>query len=83
MHISNDTTNFRNDKYLQELELNFKQMFRAYYRYIAYRNKLLNELTLSNEQKIVLSEIDRKFVKNVNIASKRVNKDDFKGNAVL
>ena len=58
-------------------------MFRAYYRYIAYRNKLLNELTLSNEQKIVLSEIDRKFVKNVNIASKRVDKDDFKGNAVL
>ena len=83
MHLSDDTNDFRNEQYLKELELNFKQMFRAYHRYIAYRNKLLNELTLSNEQKIVLDRIDKKFIRNVNIASKRVNKDDFKGNAVL
>lgn len=83
MHISNDVNNFRNEKYLNELELNFKKMFRAYHRYIAYRNKLLKELTLSENQKQTLAKIDEKFIRNVNVVTKRVTKDDFKRDTIL
>lgn len=78
MHISNDTNNFRNQKYIQNMETEFKNMFNAYFKYISYRNKLLKELTVTDEQRKHIRDIDRKFVKNVNKAKKRVEKEDFK-----
>ena len=53
-------------------------MFRAYHRYIAYRNKLLNELTLSKEDKAALQKIDKKFCTNIDRSRKRIDKEDFK-----
>lgn len=79
MHISNDTNDFRNKKYLDEMQKNFILMFNAYHRYIAYRNKLLKELTMSDSDKDILASIDKKFTKNINKAKERVNKDDFTG----
>ncbi len=78
MHISKDTHNFRNQKYIQHMETEFKNMFNAYFKYISYRNKLLKELTVTDEQREHIREIDKKFVKNVKRAKKRVDKDDFK-----
>ena len=79
MHISNDTNDFRNKKYLDEMQKNFILMFNAYHRYIAYRNKLLKELTMSDSDKDILASIDKKFTKNINKANERISKDDFTG----
>ena len=63
--FSHDPNNFRNARYLNEIHEQYLAMFRVYHKYIAYRNKLRNELTMSNEQKEVLSKIDVKFIKNI------------------
>ena len=77
MHKSSNPNNFRNKKYIQEMDKQFKTMFRSYHKYIAYRNKLLNELTLNEEDKNILDSIDLKFKKNMERASKRIQKEDF------
>lgn len=77
MHFSDDPNNFRNERYLAECDAEFKNMFRAYHKYIAYRNKLRNELTMSDEQRAELHEIDVRFTKNVRRAYKRIQQDDF------
>lgn len=79
MHKSNDENNFRNKVYLNNMNQEFLNMFRAYHKYISYRNKLLKELTMSKEDKEIMLEIDKKFCKNIKKAESRVNKDDFKG----
>ena len=79
MHISKDVNDFRNDKYLTELRREYLNMFRAYHRFIAYRNKLLNELTLSTEDKDRLIKIDKDFCLDVIKAERRIHKDDFNG----
>jgi len=78
MHFSSDENNFRNKRYLNEMEKEFKLMFRAYHKYISYRNKLKNELTMSKENIDEMNKIDKKFCKNIKIASKRIEKEDFK-----
>lgn len=77
MHYSNDENNFRNKQYLKSMDKEFKRMFRAYHKLIAYKNKLENELTLSVEDKKELDRIKSKFKRNVCLANKRVHKDDF------
>lgn len=78
MHFSNDSNNFRNRKYIDCMEMEFKNMFRAYHTYISYRNKLLKELTINEEQKEEIKAIDERFVENLNRSYKRVNREDFK-----
>lgn len=77
MHISNNENNFRNKKYLAEADKEFKRMFRAYHKYISYRNKLKNELTMSKEDEKELQTLDEKFVKNISLAYKRIKRGDF------
>ncbi len=77
MHYSNNENNFRNKQYLELMDKEFKRMFRAYHKFIAYKNKLENELTLSVEDKKELDHIKSKFKRNVLIATKRISKDDF------
>ena len=77
MHISNNENNFRNKKYLTEADKEFKRMFRAYHKYISYRNKLKNELTMSKEDEQELRTLDEKFVKNISLAYKRIKRGDF------
>lgn len=77
MHISNDPNDFRNKKYLAEMENEFKNMMRAFHKYISYRNKLLNELTMSDEDKIKFEKIDAKFVRNLNKSYERIQNEDF------
>lgn len=77
MHKSSDTKNFRNQKYLENMEQEFKRMFRAYHKYLAYRNKLRNELALSDNDVEQLNFLDQKFIKNINKAEKRIQKEDF------
>ena len=77
MHYSDDENNFRNKEYLNQMQTEFLVMFRAYHKYIAYRNKLLNELTMSDDNKVELNAIDKKFCKNIKLAERRINKDDF------
>lgn len=77
MHISNDPNDFRNKKYLAEMENEFKNMMRAFHKYISYRNKLLNELTMSDEDKIEFEKIDAKFVRNLNKSYERIQNEDF------
>ena len=78
MHISNDSNNFRNKKYLAEMDNEFKNMIRAFHKYISYRNKLLHELTMSDEDKIEFKRIDDKFIRNLNKSYDRIQKEDFK-----
>ena len=59
------------------MEKEFKRTFRAYHKYIAYRNKLLHELTMSEDDKERMLQLDRKFKKNIKKASNRVDKDDW------
>jgi len=77
MFFSDDSNNFRNTQYLNEMNTQYLAMFRAYHKYIAYRNKLRNELTMSNEQKKAMSIIDAKLKKNLKRAALRVEKEDF------
>lgn len=77
MHYSDDSSNFRNERYLAECDREFKNMFRAYHKYVSYRNKLLNELTMSEEQRKKLLLLDVRFKKNVERAHGRVQKEDF------
>lgn len=77
MHKSNDENNFRNKLYIEEMNKNFILMFNAYHKYIAYRNKLLKELTMSDDDNLKLDIIDKKFRKNIKLAERRINKDDF------
>ena len=72
MHISNDPSNFRNKKYLAEMENEFKNMFRAFHKFMSYRRKLLYELTMSDEDKIEFDRIDEKFVRNLNRSYDRI-----------
>lgn len=65
MHYSDDENNFRNKRYLGECERNFKRMFSSYHVYISYRNKLLNELTMKQEEREELKVFDRKMAKNL------------------
>lgn len=78
LHKSDDKNNFRNGKYLSEMEKNFHYMFNAYHRYLAYRGKVMNELTLTNAQKYRLYKIDEKFKKNILKSYNRIMKEDFK-----
>lgn len=75
MHHSDDINNFRNKKYIEECAKNEKEFARSFHKYIAYRNKLLNELTLSEEQKKELADIDRKFGNNM-LRNYRIAKKD-------
>ena len=77
MHFSDNPNNFRNKQYLSNMEDEFRRMFNAYHKYIAYRNKLRNELTMNEEQKEIMNKIDKKFVKNIKISNKRIEKEDF------
>lgn len=77
MHFSKDTNNFRNEQYIENMEQEFLHMFRAYHKYISYRNKLLKELTISEEQQKKIIEIDQRFIYEIKRANKRINKDDF------
>lgn len=77
MHKSDNSSNFRNEQYINNMDIEFKRMFRAYHKYIAYRNKLLNELTLNEEQIKKIHKIDVKFCKNISKANIRINKEDF------
>ena len=77
MHKSNDPNNFRNKKYINEMDKQFKTMFRSYHKYISYRNKLLNELTLNEEDINEMKNIDSKFKKNIEKAANRIKKEDF------
>lgn len=77
MHHSLDENDFRNAEYLKEMEMNFKHMMRAYHKYIAYRNKLLNELTLSDSDRKILYKNDVKFKSNIERMAKRIDKVDF------
>lgn len=77
MRRSNDVENFRNEEYLQNMSIEFKRMFNAYHKYISYRNKLNNELTMSDEQKDIMSNIDKKFIRNIKRANDRIQKEDF------
>ena len=79
MHISNDTNDFRNKKYLEDLRREYLNMFRAYHRYISYHNKLCKELTLSNEDIILMNDIDKDFCEDIRRAERRIHKDDFNG----
>lgn len=65
MHRSDDPNNFRNERYLQECKRNFLEMFRSYHRYTSYRNKLRNELTMTDEQRERLEDLDRRMAKNM------------------
>ncbi len=82
IYISSNPDNFRNFKYLDKMEEEFKTMFRAYHKYMSYRSKLLNELTMDEQQCKRVSDIDAKFVKNLKRASKRIQKEDFKGEEI-
>lgn len=77
MHISNDPSNFRNKKYLAEMENEFKNMFRAFHKFMSYRHKLLHELTMSDEDITEFAKINDKFVRNLNRSYERIQKDDF------
>ena len=77
MNYSDNENNFRNKKYLENMDKEFKRTFRAYHKFIAYKNKLENELTLSDEDKIVLDNLKKRYKKNIEMAHKRVNKNDF------
>lgn len=77
MHFSNDPNNFRNKKYLAEMEDEFRNMNSAFHRYISYRNKLLHELTMSDEDKTEFDKIDEKFIRNLSRAYNRIQNDDF------
>ena len=78
MHFSDNPDNFRNRQYIDNMKMEFKHTFRAYFKYISYRNKLLNELTIDEEQKEEIKSIDERFIKNINRAYKRINKENFK-----
>ncbi len=75
MHYSNDSTNFRNKQYIENMEMEFKNMFRAYHKYISYRKKLLEELNVSQEQRMQIEEIDQRFIKNLKRVNRRVQKN--------
>lgn len=77
MHISNDPNDFRNKKYLAEMENEFKNMFRAFHKFMSYRHKLLHELTMSDEDITEFARINDKFVRNLNKSYERIQKDDF------
>ena len=76
IYFSDAPNNFRNIKYIECMEEEFKKMFRAYHKYISYRNKLLYELTLNSEQRERMEEIDERFVKNLKRASKRIERGE-------
>ena len=78
MYYSNDENNFRNKVYLEELNKNFMLMFNAYHRFISYRNKLLNELTMSETDKVEFQKVTDKFLRNSYRLLRRIEKDDFK-----
>lgn len=80
MHFSDDPNNFRNKRYIDFMEEEFKNMFNAYHKYISYRNKLLKELTTNEEQREQIKKIDEKFINNLDISYKKVHKDSFKDN---
>ena len=75
MHYSNDATNFRNEQYIENMEMEFKNMFRAYHKYVSYRKKLLEELTISLEQRGKIKEIDQRFIRNLKRVNQRVKKN--------
>ena len=77
MYISNDKNNFRNEAYLKEMDKEFKRMFRAFHKYIAYRNKLMNELTMSEDDVQTMLRLDKKFVSNSRVVGRRIKKADF------
>lgn len=77
MHIANDPSNFQNKKYLAEMENEFKNMFRAFHKFMSYRHKLLHELTMSDEDITEFAKINDKFVRNLNRSYERIQKDDF------
>lgn len=77
MHRSRNQDNFRNDDYLNEMAKEYRRMCRAYHKYISYRNKLLKELYLNNEQISDLNSIDIKFCKQIERSRKRIEKEDF------
>lgn len=77
MHFSDNPNNFRNKKYMDCMEEEFKKMCRAYYRYISYRNKLLKELTTNEEQREKIKKVDQKMVEYIDRFYKRVHKEEF------
>ncbi len=50
-------------------------MFRAYHKYVSYRKKLLEELTISLEQRGKIQEIDQRFIRNLKRVNQRVKKN--------
>lgn len=65
MHHSDNPNNFRNQKYLDECTENRWDIGRSVCRYASYRDKLVNELTMSEEQKKELAKLDNGVAKNI------------------
>lgn len=77
MHFSDDENNFRNRRYLDACEHHFKKMFASYYVYMSYHGKLTDELTMKQEEREELKELDRKVVKNLMSAYELMKKKGF------
>lgn len=76
MHKSNNPNNFRNEKYLNECEDNCKSMIRSYHKFVSYKNKLENELTMTDDQRNRLEKVKNIMKKNIRRIHDIIEKDD-------